>query len=286
MEDLNALINGALKTEREDYLSPAGIQKFFNAFEKLAKDDKCALKILMYFFPGCLLQKNNEQFWFIKYKADKGYNEYEFAKDLLMFFIQYRKDGDKKSFETKAMEKVKLFGNSKFIGTFLKVLEKYDDKLDAIISYIAKDASYFIGAFELVVSPDNIQKISSIKEINYYLEKKKLLLELERGLKMIKIYSEELKEVQKSNAQIKKDNAELRQNYADLQKCYVDLQKDNVNLKKDNFDLANKVEVQNNRLVQNESKFKAMDEKILSMESKIKENSEKIQKLEIRLEKI
>ena len=51
MEELNNLLNEALQTKNQDYLSPDGMINCFKAFEKLSKKDSVASKVLMYFFP-------------------------------------------------------------------------------------------------------------------------------------------------------------------------------------------------------------------------------------------
>ena len=51
MEELNKLLNEALQTKNQDYVSPDGMLNCFKAFEKLSKKDSVASKVLMYFFP-------------------------------------------------------------------------------------------------------------------------------------------------------------------------------------------------------------------------------------------
>ena len=199
MEELNTLLNKALETKNENYINPNGMKNCLNIFEKKLKKDNITFKLYLYIFPiNSSLEKNIEEFWFIKYKIDKKYNEYDFAIDLLKCYIQYLSDKDNKKFESKIIEKIKLFKNYKLIGYFLSVLEKYDDKIRAIISYIIKDPIYFKDNFELNVSPENIQSLPSITDIKRYLEKKSLLLDLHRSLQIIKSYSKELQETKSS----------------------------------------------------------------------------------------
>ena len=151
MEGLNTLLNQALGTENDSYIGTNGLEKCYKFLEKLSKSDNAALKVFLYFFPpNSSSEKNTDSFWFIKYEKDENYNEYKFAKDLLNIYIQYMKEKNYKSFESQILEKVKLFKNSKLIGDFLFVLEEFEEKLLAIISYIIKDRAYFKQTFELL----------------------------------------------------------------------------------------------------------------------------------------
>ena len=155
MEDLNTLLNLALKTENENYCNADGIKNCMTQFEKLSEKDNGALIIFLYFFPNYSpLENNKEAYWFIKYQNIQNYNEYNFAKDLLNCYIQYLSDLDYKDYERKLLDKIKLFKNYKLINTFLSVIEKYDESVIATISYIIKDHTYFKGAFELYLFYD------------------------------------------------------------------------------------------------------------------------------------
>jgi len=48
MEELNKLLNDALQTKNQDYVSPNGIISCFKAFEKLSSKDSATSKVLMY----------------------------------------------------------------------------------------------------------------------------------------------------------------------------------------------------------------------------------------------
>ena len=81
MEELNNLLNEALQTKNQDYVSPNCMVNCFKAFEKLSRKDKAASKVLIYFFPeNFSLEKNDKEFWFIKYKNDLYYNEIALLK--------------------------------------------------------------------------------------------------------------------------------------------------------------------------------------------------------------
>ena len=88
MEELNTLLNKALETKNENYINQDGMKNCLNLLENKSKKDNITSILFLYFFPiNSSLEKNTEEFWFIKYKADKKYNEYDFAIDLLKCYI-------------------------------------------------------------------------------------------------------------------------------------------------------------------------------------------------------
>ena len=157
MEELNKLLNDALQTKNKDYVCPDGMLNCFKAFEKLSRKDNAASKVLMYFFPeDSSLEKNDKEFWFIKYKNDLYYNEHSFAKDLLQCFIQYKMSKNKQFFEMKIKEKIQLFKDRKLISEFFYALEKTEECINATIAYILKDPSYFKLSYKINVPPEKI----------------------------------------------------------------------------------------------------------------------------------
>ena len=304
MEVLNALLNDALGTESESYIGIDGIKKCYNALEKLSKEDKAALIVFLYFFPNdSSSEKNTESFWLIKYEKEKNYNEYEFAKDLLKIYSQYTKEKNYESFESKILEKIKLFKNSKLIGDFLSILEEFDERILAIISYITKDPSYFEDAFELFISSGKIQTFSFIKNARNYLTKRKLVLDLKKGLHLIGIYSNELEEVKSSNKNLtnkiigledensglKNNNKRLMNVALDLEKAVSNLEKDNAKLKnnisvlKNNISVLNKkvgdLQINNNKM---EGEIKALKKDSIEKEKKIGEMNERLEQIDLR----
>jgi len=258
MEGLNTLLNQALGTDEESYIGTDGMKKCYDDLKKLSKSDKAALDIFLYFFPpNSSSEKNADSFWFIKYEKENNYNEYEFAKDLLKIYIQYKKEKNYKSFESKILEKVKSFKKSKLIGEFLSALETYDKKILAIISYITKDYAYFKETFEINMSSENIQTLLLICEVKHYLTQKKILLDFQKGLKIIDIYSKELNEVKSSNQirenKMKQANERLenklnnitnevklvKRTNEKLVNEIIELKDENSDLKKDNIRLTN-----------------------------------------------
>ena len=278
MEELNNLINCALKTKDEDYVTPEGIKRCSDFLEKSSKTDNVALKIYLYFFPVYYPLEKNKEFWFTKYKDLKEYNEYEFAKDLLKCYIEYFSDKNEKSFELKLLEKVKLFKNSKYIATFSSVVKEFEERIIAIISYITKDPSYFESAFELIASPENIQTITSIKEISSYLKHKKTLLDLQRSLEMVKKYRTEFENVKKDSLDLGKRIDGLSNENIALKKELRNLSQDINELKIKDFRLENKVKKLEEEKVDNIKLKGEMDE----MKQKMEKMDERLQLIDLR----
>ena len=253
MEDLNTLLNLALKTENENYCNADGIKNCMTQFEKLSEKDNGALIIFLYFFPNYSpLENNKEAYWFIKYQNIQNYNEYNFAKDLLSCYIQYLSDLDYKDYERKLLDKIKLFKNYKLINTFLSVIEKYNESVIATISYIIKDHTYFKGAFELNINPKNIQTLAFINNLKNYLDHKQSLLDIEKELNMAKLYLEEFKETESSNEKdiiiLKKKVNDLTESVNNIRNVNINLlnrisnlENENVNLKNTNVNLLDRV---------------------------------------------
>ena len=116
MDLLNDLLNQLLKTSGENYAhSKDNIYKCFDAFSKLSLMDEICLEVSMYLFPFCsFVEKNEDCFWFMKYKNDKIYDEFDFAIDLIKTYILYISDKEPKPFESRIKESIKKFGAYKF----------------------------------------------------------------------------------------------------------------------------------------------------------------------------
>ena len=287
MEDLNTLLNLALKTENENYCNADGIKNCMTQFEKLSEKDNGALIIFLYFFPNYSpLENNKEAYWFIKYQNIQNYNEYNFAKDLLNCYIQYLSDLDYKDYERKLLDKIKLFKNYKLINTFLSVIEKYNESVIATISYIIKDHTYFKGAFELNINPKNIQTLAFINNLKNYLDHKQSLLDIEKELNMAKLYIEEFEETESSN---EKDIISLKKNVKDLTESVNNVRNVNINLlnrisnlENENANLLDRV---NNMEFENEGLKKyniEMETKIINLEKQVNGMNERLNKIEIR----
>ena len=320
MEELNLLLNQALVTKDKNYTSEDGLKICHDTLEKIAEKDKNALILFLYLFPisSPSAETNAKEFWFMKYKIDKNYNEYEFAIDLLKSYIQYLTDKNYENFEKEIVKKIALFKNVKFIANFFSVVNKYDHKIIATISYITRDSSYFAKEFEIKEVPENIQNISFIKKIQNYLEQKNTLLLLYKSLDIIKIYREEVEELKASNKNkmddvlnkiqlVENENKSLKsrvglvENENKSLKSRVGLvENENKSLKSrvglvenENEDLKNTNDSLLNRvsLVENENKdlkeeIKIIDKKNNNLNEEMEINRKKMEKMEERLEKI
>ena len=287
MEDLNTLLNLALKTENENYCNADGIKNCMTQFEKLSEKDNGALIIFLYFFPNYSpLENNKEAYWFIKYQNIQNYNEYNFAKDLLNCYIQYLSDLDYKDYERKLLDKIKLFKNYKLINTFLSVIEKYDESVIATISYIIKDHTYFKGAFELNINSKNIQTSVFINNVKKYLDHKQSLLDLQKALNMTKLYREAWEETKSSK---EKEIISLKKNVKDLTESVNNMRNVNINLLNKISNLENKnanlLDRVNNMEFENEGLKKyniEMETKIITLENQVKVMNERLNKIDIR----
>jgi len=236
--DINTLINTALSTENINYMNSEGMELFKKNLENKTIEDKTALKIFLYFFPvNSSLEKNYKEFWFMKYKDVENYNEYKFAIDILQCYNQYLSDKNSEAFDYNILEKITLFKDYKFIVEFLGALKDYNSKIIAIFSYIEKDPSYFASAFEIIIEPQKIQKKSCINKIKDYLERKNALLNLQKSIEMIKIYSDLLEKEKASKTDLindvnflKKEVNGLKKDNATLNGSITKLQIDNATL--------------------------------------------------------
>ena len=226
MEELNKLLNEALQTKNQDYVSPDGMLNCFQAFEKLSKKDSVASKVLMYFFPeNSSLEKNDKEFWFIKYKNDLYYNEYSFAKDLLQTFTQYKKFKNKQFFEMIIKEKIQLFKDRNLISEFFYTVEKTEECINATIAYILKEPSYFKLFYKINIPQEKIQKHSFIKEVKNYLEIENLRIDLKNGQSLINQYSNLVEDLNTAVKLLKADNTSLTNQVNDMQKTIDSLKK-------------------------------------------------------------
>ena len=292
MEELNLLLNQALVTKNKNYTSKDGLKICHDTLEKIAEKDKNALILFLYLFPisSPSAETNAKEFWFMKYKIDKNYNEYEFAMDLLKSYIQYLTDKNYENFEKEIVKKIALFKNVKFIANFFSVVNKYDHKIIAIISYITRDSSYFAKEFEIKEVPENIQNISFIKKIQNYLEQKNTLLLLNKSLDIIKIYREEVEELKASNKNKMDDvlnKIQLVENENKSLKSRVGLvENENEDLKNTNDSLLNRVSLVENENKDLKEEIKDVGEKYNILNEEMEINKKKMEKIEERLEKI
>ena len=127
MDLLNDLLNKSLGTSGVNYTeSKENISKCFGLFSKLSETDDICLEVSMYLFPFCsLVEKNENSFWFVKYKNDQIYDEFDFAIALIKAYILYNSDKDSKLFESRVKASINEFGTYKNIPDFLSAIGNY-----------------------------------------------------------------------------------------------------------------------------------------------------------------
>ena len=145
MDSLNDLLNKSLGTSGVNYTkSKENICKCFDLFSKLSETDDICLEVTMYLFPFCsLVEKNENSFWFVKYKNDQIYDEFDFAIALIKAYIVYKSNKDSTLFESRVKASINEFGTYKNIPDFLSAIGNYPNTVFAIIAYLTQDYKYF-----------------------------------------------------------------------------------------------------------------------------------------------
>ena len=192
MELLNDLLNESLGTINQNYTnSKDNIKKCFKSFIELSEKDDIAFNVSMYLFAFCSpVEKTDDSFWFLKYKIEKNYVEYDFAIDLLKNYIKYKTEKDAKLFGSRMKDIIAKFGSYKHISDYISTIGDNDNNTYALISYLIKNPSYFEDMFELTVNPSNIQTpefISNLKKmLKYKNENVKLKAKVDAVEKLVK----------------------------------------------------------------------------------------------------
>jgi outer membrane murein-binding lipoprotein Lpp len=240
MDLLDLIFNKLFGTNKEIYAhGKDNIQKCHKRFAILTKEDssKISLKVFLYFFPAASNSEiNSEELWFMKYNDKSKYDEYDFAIQLLLVFINFLSDKDTKSFDSKVIKIAKQFGEYKFVDTYLEVILLNNiDVLIAIIAYLTKDATYFKDFLKIVVNPEEIQTLKFIDNISGILANKNGLFNLENKMKTMeenmKILEEKIKILEENG---KKSEAEMQSSNTliqNLQNQIKSLQTDKENMK-------------------------------------------------------
>jgi len=262
MEKLNELLNQALGKNNENYINKEGMKKCKDVLEKLSKTDEPALALFLYLYPIFSPLIEEEKFWFIKFKNDNVYDEYDFALDFLNCYIKYKSHKDKKTFESDIISKISSFKNYKLIGSLFSEVKNSDEKIKATISYITKDPTFFHGTYELMTPPENIQTASFILDIKKYIEHKRALLNLEKCLKMVQLYSDKLQKTEILNQNLITEKTNLRKDNEKFLSRLNQLESEYKNLKNDNNIMKTNI---NNLTNENNS----MKTNINTMETKI-----------------
>ena len=267
MEELNQLLNTALGTPNENYCDGSeNIQKCYSKFYPSTENDDTALNVSLYFFPFSGYEKNTKEFWFIKYKNNSNYNEFDFALDILRVYIQYLSDKNAKNFDSRIIQKVQKFGAYKSISDYLSVIKDYMDILLAIDAYLTRDSYYFEKFFNLNVSAEKLQTSEFIELLKKQITSKKEYFLISRKYNnLLNLFEQNQYETkvlfQKINNQIK----ELKDQNFNQTKNIKELKDQNFNLTK---------------------KIKELNEQNLDQAKNIKELNDKVNDLTIRLDKI
>ena len=258
MQNINELFNQIFKTSKKNYVS--GNEAILSCLKKFSalKEDNISTKVLLYFFPvhpKC--EKNNNEFWFCKYKNDNEYDEFDFAEDLLKNYVEYLSDKNEKNFETRLKHILLKFENYKMFTLYIYNIQGYTDNLMSTIAYFTKDSSYYLNNLNAYVSPESIQTeefIDNLKEI----VKKKI------------IYYDNLAEINKLQEQVNllkgilKIKEKQEENY---QKKILDLSEELLNREKN---MTAQLKALQDDKIKQDSKIKALQEDTIKQDSKIK----------------
>ena len=173
---LNELLNKAFKTSNKSYdHGKDNIRLCQKYFTDLTKDnDDITLRVYLYFFPvTSLMEKNSEEFWFIKYKDEEKYDEYDFAVDLLANYVQYLSDKDKQKFQKEIEIIIPKFEEYKLFSYYYSIIHGYQDILIATVAYFTKDTAYYRDSLDAYVSGENIQTFLFLIHVKDKINEKK-----------------------------------------------------------------------------------------------------------------
>ena len=212
MQNINKLFNRIFKTSEENYVD--GNNAIINCRKKFsAQEDDISVKVFLYFFPvDSKIEKNKDEFWFLKYKDDKKYDEYDFAEDLLKNYAEYLSDKNKIDFENRLKHILLKFENYKLFTIYIFNMLEYGDYLMSTVAYFTKDSSFYQEALNIFILPENIQTEGFIQSIKDLITKKIKYLEKTEGLQ--------------KQIELLKEKSEIKQNKEeDLQKQINELSK-------------------------------------------------------------
>ena len=262
MQNINKLFNQIFKTSEENYVD--GNNAISNCRKKFsAQEDDISVKVFLYFFPiDSKIEKNKDEFWFLKYKDDKKYDEYDFAEDLLKNYAEYLSDKNKINFENRLKYILLKFGNYKLFTIYIFNMLKYGDILMSTVAYFTKDSSFYQEALDIFILPENIQTEGFIQSIKDLIAKKIKYLEKTEGLQ--------------KQIELLKEKSEIKQNKEeDLQKQINELSKQMLYNDKN---IAAQLKALKEEKLQTDSQLKALKEEKLQTDSQI--NTLKEEKLQ------
>jgi outer membrane murein-binding lipoprotein Lpp len=240
MDLLDLIFNKLFKTTNEIYIhGKDNIQKCHKKFALLTKEDssKISLKVFLYFFPTTSNSEIiSEDLWFTKYNDKSKYDEYDFAIQLLLVYIDFLSNKDIKSFDSKVIKIAKQFGEYKFVDSYLEVILLNNiDALIAIIAYLTKDVAYFKDFLKILVNPEEIQSLKFIHNMSGILANKEGLLNLENKMKAMeknmKILEEKIKILEENRQKSEADRLSSNTLIQNLQNQIKSLQNDKESMK-------------------------------------------------------
>ena len=262
MQNINKLFNQIFKTSEENYVD--GNNAISNCRKKFsAQEDDISVKVFLYFFPiDSKIEKNKDEFWFLKYKDDKKYDEYDFAEDLLKNYAEYLSDKNKINFENRLKLILLKFGNYKLFTIYIFNMLKCRDNLMSTVAYFTKDSSFYQEALNIFILPENIQTEGFIQSIKDLIAKKIKYLEKTEGLQ--------------KQIELLKEKSEIQQNKEeDLQKQINELSK---KMLYNDKNIAAQLKALKEEKLQTDSQIKALKEEQLQTDSQI--NALKEEKLQ------
>ena len=245
-DELNNLFNEMFNTKDIKYTNDHNEMNIcLINFIKLIEidNDRIAQKVFFYFFPPKTAKEKNENyFWFIKYKNNNNYNEYLFALDILRFFIKYMKDKNDKNFILQIDKISKNFKNYKNFNTYYTKIIKYiKDPITIIQAYFSKDFQFY-------------QNLCNMNYIKYDIQSENFINELENAILLSKIN------------EIINENREMKKRIKNLEDDTLNLKKNNENLNDENNEIKKIIKNLNDENNEIKNEIKSLDERIQKIE--------------------
>ena len=306
MQSINKIFNQIFQTTSENYVSGhEAISNCHKKFSVLRDRDDIGFKVYLCFFPvTSVSEKNEDNFWFLRYKDDNTYDEYDFAGDLLQSYFEYLTNKNKDGFEEKIKVLILKFDEYKHFIYYIFNMQGYSDNLMSTVAYFTKDSSYFKESFKAFVSSESIQSMEFINSIKELVQKKikdfDLIKKVEKLEEKVSQLSKDLetKEIQKGNLQ--NENTKLAEELANKNKTDKDKTAQLKNLQENKIKMDSEIRTLREDKIQRDSQFKAweddkkkiysqldfMNSQIAGLQEDKKKLTEHMQQLQIRIDKI